>query len=170
LVLTSGGYLRTGAVDARSLGGFRIVYQLMVMIADELDRACLIGHLGHRSCPYHQDLRAYVGLAVRVMRVCRRRVGRLGALASVRRSVTRAGVSSARAFVRFRHDLETMGLCPICQEGFELGGYGVIRCAHLMHRRCRVEYKAYERFRAPHRLPECSICRAPFEGFLCIAV
>ena len=100
LVLTSGGFLRTGAVPARKLGGFRIVYQLMVMIADELDRACLIGHLEHRSCPYHQDLREYVGLAVRVMRVCRRRVGGVDALAIVREAVTMAGASSTRAFVR----------------------------------------------------------------------
>ena len=169
-MLTSGGFLRTGAVPARRLGGFRIVYQLMVMIADELDRACLIGHLEHRSCPYHQDLREYVGLSVRVMRVCRRRVGGVDALAIVREAVTMAGASSTRAFVRWRPNLETMGLCPICQEGFELGGYGVLRCGHIMHRHFRVEYEAYERGRAPHRLPECSICRAPFEGFVCIAV
>jgi hypothetical protein len=40
------------------LGGFCIVYQLMVMIADELDRACLIGHLEHRSC------------GVRIIKIC----------------------------------------------------------------------------------------------------
>jgi hypothetical protein len=63
-----------------------------------------------------------------------------------------------------------MGLCPICQDGFELGGYGVLRWGHVMHLHCRLEYEAYEHGRAPHRLLRCSICAAPFEGFQCICL
>jgi hypothetical protein len=143
---------------------------MMGLIGDELDRACGVGHLDHHYCPYHFDLQDFVGLAVRVMRVCHRRVGRVDALTIVRERVRMAGESSARAFVSWRPDPDGMGCCPICQEGFELGGYGVLLCGHIMHRHCRLEYEAYERGRAPHRLPECSICRARFEGFVCIAV
>ena len=70
LVLTSGGLLLTGTTLGRRLGGFRIISQMMELISVELTRACLLGHLDHRCCPYHKDLRDYVGLAVRVMRVC----------------------------------------------------------------------------------------------------
>ena len=70
LVLTLGGFLLTGGVSARRLGGFWIVYQMMELIGDELTCACGFGHLDNRSCPYHYDLRGYVELAVRVMRVC----------------------------------------------------------------------------------------------------
>ncbi len=62
------------------------------------------------------------------------------------------------------------GVPPICQEGYELGGYGVLVCGHIMHRNCWLECEAYERGWASHRLPECSICRARFVGFVCIAV
>ena len=90
------------------------------------------------------------------------------ALTVVGERVMYAGESSSRSFITF--DPDGMGICPICQEGFELGGYGVLHCSHVMHRQCRLEYEAFERGRAPRRLPECSICRAPFEGFVCIAV
>ena len=70
LVLKSGGFLMTGGVSTRRLGGFRIVYQMMGLIGVELSRACGLGHLDNRSCTYHYDFRDYVGLAVRVMRVC----------------------------------------------------------------------------------------------------
>jgi hypothetical protein len=150
------------------LGGFRIVYQMMGLIGHELHRARRAGHLDHRWSPYHYDLWGYVGLAVRVMQVCCWRVGVEDALTVVRERVLYAGASTSRAFITF--DPDGMGICPISQEGFELGGYGVLRCGHVMHRQCRLEYEAFERDRAPQRLPECSICRAPFEGFVCIAV
>ena len=70
LVLTSGGFLLTGDVSARRLGGFQIVYQMMGLVGIEVTCACGLGQLDHRSCPYHYNLRDYVGLAVRVMRVC----------------------------------------------------------------------------------------------------
>jgi hypothetical protein len=168
LVLTSGGVLRTGCVrmeSALELGGFRIVYQLMGLIGHELSRASRDGNLGFT---YHYDLRGYVGLAVRVMRVCRRRIGVVDELAVVGGRVRYAAVQVGRAFITF--DPDGMGLCPICQEGFELGGYGVLHCGHVMHRQCRHEYEAFEYERAPDRLPECSICRAPFEGFVCIGL
>jgi hypothetical protein len=168
LVLTSGGVLRTGGFSANKLGGFRIDYQMMGLIGHELHRARRAGHLDHRWSPYHYDLRGFVGLAVRVMQVCCRRVGMADALTVVRERVLYAGASSSRAFITF--DPDGMGVCPICQEGFELGGYGVLPCSHVMHHQCRLEYEAFERGRAPQRLPECSICRAPFEGFVCIAV
>jgi hypothetical protein len=165
LVLTSGGSLLTGALSARQLGGFRIVQQLMGLIGAELRTACDLGHLNHRLCPYHHDLRDFVGLAVRVMRVCHRRVGPVDALTIVRERVRRAGEISGRAFVRWRPDPEVLGLCPICQDGYELGGYGVLLCGHIMHLHCRLEYEAYERGRAPNRVPSCTLCGAPFEGF-----
>jgi hypothetical protein len=168
LVLTLGGVLRTGGVSANKLGGFRIVYQMMGLIGHELDRSRRVGHLDHRWCPFHYDLWGYVSLAARVMRVCCWRVGVADLLTVVRERVLYAGASTSRAFITF--DPDGMGICPICQEGFELGGYGVLRCGHVMHRQCRLEYEAFERDRAPQRLPECSICRAPFEGFVCIAV
>ena len=92
----------------------------------------------------------------------------MDALTDVGERVLYAGSSSSRAFITFDH--KGMGICPICQEGFELGGYGVLLCGHVMHRQCRLEYEAFERRRAPQRLPECSICRALFEGFVCISV
>ena len=92
------------------------------------------------------------------------------ALAIVRERVRLAGEISARAFVRWRPDPNGMGLCPICQEGYKLGGYGVLCCGHIIHLHCRLEYEAYERGRAPYRLPRCSICAAPFEGFGCICL
>jgi hypothetical protein len=168
LVLTSGGVLRTGGVPAHKLGGFRIVYQMMGLIGHDLHRSRRFGHLDHRWTPYHDDLRGYVGLAVRVMQVFPRRVGVVDALTGVGERVLYAAASTSRAFIAF--DPDGMGICPICQEGFDLGGYGVLLCGHVMHRQCRLEYEAFERGRAPQRLPECSICRAPFEGFVCIAV
>ena len=72
---------------------------------------------------------------------------------------------SGRAFVRICSDPEGLGLCPICQEGYELGGYGVLLCGHIMHLHCRLEYEAYESGWAPNRVPRCTICGAQFEGF-----
>ena len=111
-----------------------------------------------------------MGLAVRVMRVCHWRVSRVDALGIIREMVRMAAESLARAFVHWSLDPDGMGVCPICQEGYELCGYGVLLCGHIMHRNCRLEYEAYERGWAPHRLLECSICRALFVGFVCIAV
>ena len=143
---------------------------MMGLIVAELRTACNLGRLDHRLCPYHHDLRDFVGLAVRVMRVCHWQVGRVDALAIVRERVRMAGEISARAFVRWRPDPNGMGLCPICQEGYNLGGYGVVLCGHIMHLHFRLEYEAYERDWAPYRLPKCSICKASFEGFVCIGV
>ena len=140
LVLTSGGFLLTGDVLARRLGGFRIVYQMMGLIGAKLTCACGLGKLDHRSCPYHYDLREYVCLAVHVMRVCRRRVGRVDALATVSERVMMVGGLSARAFVRWCPDPDGMGLCPIFQDGYNLSGYSVLHCGHVMHLHCRLEY------------------------------
>ena len=85
-------------------------------------------------------------------------------------SVEQAAASSARVFVRGFHDLEKMGICPIFQEVFGMHGYGVLACSHVMHLDCRFSYEAHERGWAPHRCPECLICRAGFEGFVCICV
>jgi len=52
LVLTSGGFLVTGGVPARRLEGFWIVYQMMGLISSELSRACGLGLLDQRSCPF----------------------------------------------------------------------------------------------------------------------
>ena len=137
LGLTSGGFLLTGDVLACRLGGFRIVYQMMGLVGAELTCACGLGHLDQRSFPYHYDLRDYVYLAVRVMRVCRRQVGRVDALATVSERVTLVETLLARAFVRGYRDPDEMGLCPICQDGYKLGGYGVLQCGHIMHLHCR---------------------------------
>ena len=170
LVLTSGGSFLTGGVLACKLGGFWIAYQMMGLVGVELHRACGRGHLDHRYCPYHYNLQDFMGLAVRVMRVCRRQVGMVDALAIVWERVRLDGEILARAFVHWRPDPDGMGLCPICQECYELGGYGVLCCGHIMHLHFRLEYEAYEPGRAPYRLPKCSICTAPFEGFECIGV
>ena len=92
------------------------------------------------------------------------------ALAIVRERVREAGEIPARAFDRCCPNPSGMGLCPICQEGYKLGGYSVLRCGHIMHLHCWLENEAYERGWAPYRLPKCSICKAPFEGFVCIGV
>ena len=83
-------------------------------------------------------------------------------------AVEQAAVSSARVFVCGFHD--EMGLCPNIQESFNLGGYGVLACSHIMHLDCWVSYEAYEQGRAPNRLPECPIYQARFQGFVCICV
>ena len=82
----------------------------------------------------------------------------------------RAAAFSARVFVRGFHDLDKMGLCPIFQEGFGWHGYGVLACSHIMHLDCRVLYEAYEWDWALNSLMECPICRARFQGFVCICV
>ena len=94
----------------------------------------------------------------------------MDALATISERVTLVGALLACAFLHGFCDPDEMGLCPICQDGYKLGGYGVLHCSHVMHLHCRLKYEAYERGRAPHRLPECSICRAQFEGFVCIFV
>ena len=71
----------------------------------------------------------------------------------------------ASAFVRWCPDPNGMGLCPFCQDGYKLGRYGILHCGHVMHLHCRLEYEVYERGWAPHRLPECSICRDRVEVF-----
>ena len=79
----------------------------------------------------------------------------MDALTYVSHSVERAATSSAQTFVRGFWDLDKMEVCPDFQDGFELGGYGVLACGHIMHLDCRVLYGAYECGRqAPHRLPE----------------
>jgi hypothetical protein len=119
-----------------------------------------------RFCPYHRELQHYVDLAVCVMKVCWRQLGVACALTFVDRAVERAAASTARVFVCGVQG--EMGLCPICQEGYELGGYGVLACSHIMHLDCRMSYEAHEQGQAPSRCPGCPICRARFEGFVCI--
>ncbi len=99
---------------------------MMGLVGAELQRACGLEHLDHQYCPYHYNLRDYVGLAVRVMRVCQRQLGRVDALVIVRERVRMAGELSAHAFLRWRPDPNGMELCPICQDGYKLGGYGVL--------------------------------------------
>ena len=53
---------------------------------------------------------------------------------------------------------------------FDLGGYGVLACGHIMHLDCWITYEAYEQGWVPNRLLECPICQARFEGFVCICV
>ena len=48
------------------------------------------------------------------------------ALEIVSERVTQVGALSARAFVRGFHDPNEMGLCPICHDGYKMGGYGVL--------------------------------------------
>ena len=100
------------------------------------------------------------------MRVCQQRLGGAQALTHVSVSVERAAAASVRVFVCGFRNLEEMGLCPICQEGFGFHGYGFLGCSHIMHLDCWVSYEAYEWGRAPHRRPECPICRAGFDGFV----
>ena len=95
----------------------------------------------------------------------------MDALTYVSHSVGRAATSSALTFVRGFQDFDEMGLCPIFQDGFEFGRYGVLACGHIMHLDCWVLNEAYECCRqAPHRLPECSVCSARFWGLVCICV
>ena len=65
-----------------------------------------LGQLDARFCPYHYDFRHYVGLAGRVMRVCRQQSGGAQALTYVSGFVEQAAVLSARVFVRGFRDLE----------------------------------------------------------------
>ena len=95
-------------------------------------------------------------------------MGGADALTFVGRAVERAAALPVCVFVRGFQD--KMGLCPICQEGYDLGGYGVLACSHIMHLNCLMSYEAYEQGRAPNRLLECPICQARFEGFVCIFV
>ena len=100
-----------------------------------------------------------------------RAIRNVGALTYVSRLVERAAMSAAHALVHGFRDLDKMGLCLICQDGFELGRYGVLACGHIMHLDCRMSNEAYERgCQAPHPLPECSICNARFWVCVCICV
>ena len=92
LVLTSGGVLLMGNRPVCRLEGFQIFSQMMGLINVELTRACSMGHLDHRDCPYHYNLRDYVGLAVRAMRICCWRLGGVDALPSVGGKVEQAGL------------------------------------------------------------------------------
>jgi len=60
------------------------------------------------------------------------------ALTYVSHLVERAAMSTAQKFVRGFQDFDKMVLCPICQDGFESGRYGVLACGHIMHQDCRV--------------------------------
>ena len=71
----------------------------------------------------------------------------MDALTYVSHSVERVATSSAQTFVRGFRDFDEMGLCPICQDGFEFGRYGVLACGHIMHIDFWVLYEAYERGR-----------------------
>ena len=51
-------------------------------------------------------------------------IGGACVLAYVSGAVERAAALSACVFVRGFHG--EMGLCPICHDGFDLGGYGVL--------------------------------------------
>ena len=64
------------------------------------------------------------------------------ALTIVRDRVRDAEQTLVHAFVRWHPDPDGLGLCPICQDGYELGGYGVIFCGHVMHLLCRLECEA----------------------------
>ena len=57
---------------------------------------------------------------------------------------------AALAFVHGFRNPNEMGLCQIFQDGYELGGYGVLSCSHIMNMDCRFTYEASERRRAPH--------------------
>ncbi len=70
-----------------------------------------------RFCPYHCKLQHYVDLAVCVMKVCWRQLGVGCALTFVDRAVERAAALTACVFVCGVQG--EMGLCPICQEGYE---------------------------------------------------
>ena len=69
----------------------------------------------------------YLIIAICVSRAIRN----VGALTYVSCSVERAAMSAARAFVRGFRNLDKMGLCPICQDGFELGSM-VFLCAVIL--------------------------------------
>ena len=70
LVLTSGGVLLTADRPGHRLGAFRTVGWMMDLIDAKFTRAGLLGHIDASFFAYHNDLPNYVGLAVRVMKVC----------------------------------------------------------------------------------------------------
>ena len=98
------------------------------LIGAELARASDVGRLDARFLPYHYDLREYVRL-VSVMLVCRGRLGNVDALTYVSRLMERAApsVCAKRGF----RNLDKMGLCPICQDGFKSGSM-VFLCAVIL--------------------------------------
>ena len=91
-------------------------------------------------------------------------------MTNVSGSIEQAAASSAHVFVRGFRDLDEIGLCPIFQDGYKLGGYGVFAFSHIMHLDCWVLYEVHERGWAPHHLPECPICKFRFQVFFCICV
>ena len=76
---------------------------MLDLINVEFTCAWDLGHLDDRFCPYHYDLREYVGLAVRVMRVCQQQLGGSDTLSFVSGAVEGAAALSARVFVRGFH-------------------------------------------------------------------
>ena len=87
---------------------------------------------------------------------------------TVGRSVDWSAAASSRVFV---HGFSgKMGISRICQEDFSVGGYGVLACGHVMHQECCSTYVNHQRGQAPNCLPECPLCKATFEGCVCICV
>ena len=70
LVLTLGRVLLLAGEPACRLGASQIVKRMMDLIDAKFTQARLLGHMDDRSCLYHYNFHFYVGLAVRVMRVC----------------------------------------------------------------------------------------------------
>ena len=69
-VLAAGGVLLTASRPGHRLEAFQNGGRMMDLIDSEFTRAGLLGHMDARFCLYQYDLCNYVGLAVRVMRMC----------------------------------------------------------------------------------------------------
>ena len=111
-----GGFASNGDELGQRLGVFQVVHWMMDLIGAELTCASYAGRMGARFLPYHCNVREYLCLAVHVMRVCQGQLGNVDALTFVSRSVGRAAISGACAFVRGFCNLDKMGLCPIFQD------------------------------------------------------
>ena len=112
LVIALGSVLTLPGRGGGKHGLFKIVSRMMDFVSAEFTHARQLGHVDLGNCPYHYDLRDYVGLALRVMRVCRRCLG--GAVALTYVSSTVEQVVAASACVSVRGFGGNTGLCPIC--------------------------------------------------------
>ncbi len=165
LVFTAGSNMNQGTIMTRQrYGACWIIMRVMQLVCEELTTAREEGDVDTNLRPYHGEFRGHVNSAVRVMRVCRLRIGSPPGICRAYLAVDQAAAALATVFQPIPPDVND--ICPICQEEVRVPGYGVLVCGHMLHRNCRSNYQ-----QSRHGMPgfprfPCPLCqRAGLLGF-----